>query len=198
MLSDLSPDYWNNRYLNNDFGWDIGYASPPLKEYFLQLKNKDASILIPGAGNGYEVELLIELGFKNVCVLDFAQAPLDALKKRLPDFPEKQLLQKDFFEHEGQYDLIIEQTFFCALDPDLRKKYVEQMCLLLKPGGKLVGLLFNDVMNTDRPPFGGSEFEYRNLFSERFDIKVMEACYNSIKPRMGKELFVIMQLKAQL
>lgn len=197
MLSDLSPDYWNKRYLNNDFGWDIGYAATPLKEYFLQLKNKEVSILIPGAGNSYEAELLVELGFKNVDVLDFAQAPLDALKKRMPDFPEKQLLKKDFFEHEGKYDLIIEQTFFCALDPDLRKKYVEKMNLLLKPNGKLVGLLFNDVMNTDKPPFGGSESEYRDLFSGRFDIKVMSPCYNSIKPRMGKELFVIMQPKLQ-
>lgn len=195
MLKGLNADYWNNRYLNNDFGWDIGYASTPLKEYFLQLKNKEASILIPGAGNGYEAELLVELGFRNVTILDFAMAPLEAIKKRMPDFPEKQLLQADFFDLEGQYDLIIEQTFFCALAPDLREKYVEQMHRLLKPDGKLVGLLFNDVMNTDSPPFGGNSEEYLDLFSGRFNIIVMEASYNSIKPRMGKELFVIMQPK---
>jgi thiopurine S-methyltransferase len=194
-VKDLTAAYWNSRYLKNDFGWDIGYASTPLKEYILQLENKETLILIPGAGNGYEAQLLVELGFKNVYVLDFAQAPLEAIKKRIPDFPEKHLLQKDFFEYQGQFDLIIEQTFFCAIDPVLRKRYVDQMHQLLKPNGKLVGLLFNDPMNYDRPPFGGNEPEYRELFSKRFDIKIMDPCYNSIKPRAGKELFVIMQPK---
>lgn len=196
-MNDLSAEYWNNRYVNNQFGWDIGYVSTPLKEYIHQLQNKDISILIPGAGNGYEAQLLFELGFKNVYVLDFAQAPLENIKKRMPDFPDKQLLKSDFFECTGKYDLIIEQTFFCALDPSLRKSYAEQMHRLLKPDGKVVGLFFNEAMNTDQPPFGGSEDEYRELFSKRFDIKVIELCYNSIKPRMGKELFVIIQVKSQ-
>jgi thiopurine S-methyltransferase len=195
MLMDLSAEYWNKRYVDNDFGWDIGYVSTPLKEYFLQLKNKDLSILIPGAGNGYEAQCLFEIGFRNVYVLDFAETPLQSLKRRMPEFPEEQLVRQDFFEYKGHFDLIIEQTFFCALDPKLRESYAVQMHRLLRPGGKLVGLLFNEVMNVDKPPFGGSEKEYKLLFSKRFDIRVMEPCYNSIKPRTGKELFVIMQVK---
>ncbi|MES2567094.1 MAG: methyltransferase domain-containing protein [Bacteroidota bacterium] len=195
MLNDLSSEYWNNRYIKDDFKWDIGSVSTPIKEYILQLNNKEALILIPGAGNAYEAQFLYELGFINTDVLDFASVPLEAIKQRMPDFPKERLIQKDFFHHKGEYDLIIEQTFFCALHPDLREKYVDQMHALLKPGGKLIGLLFNNKMNMDEPPFGGNENEYRNLFSKRFDIKIMKDCYNSIKPRMGKELFVIMQPK---
>lgn len=195
MLHDLSEDYWNSRYLFNDSGWDIGEVSTPIKEYIDQLQNKNNSILIPGAGNAYEAEFLFNSGFKNVVVLDFAVEPLQNIKSRLPHFPDKQLIQTNFFDHEGQYDLIIEQTFFCALNPDLRKRYVEQMHQLLKPTGKLIGLLFDAILNLDKPPFGGSKEEYFPLFSELFDIKVMDSCYNSIKPRMGRELFVIMQPK---
>lgn len=192
-MEDLTQNYWNNRYLNNDFGWDIGDVSLPLRTYIEQIKDKNCSILIPGAGNSYEAELLFNLGFKNVVVLDFAKEPLLNIKKRLPDFPDEQLMQQDFFEHQGQYDLIIEQTFFCAINPNLRPKYVQKMYELLKPKGKLVGLLFNAPMNEDKPPFGGNSNEYQLLFQNQFTFKVFETCYNSIKPREGKELFIVLE-----
>jgi SAM-dependent methyltransferase len=194
-MTDLTDKYWNNRYETNDFGWDLGEVSEPLAKYIEQLNNKDLKILIPGAGNSYEAELLFNLGFKNVYVLDFAEYPLQNIKKRLPDFPRNHLIQQDFFEHQGQYDLIIEQTFFCAINPNLREEYVKHMKSLLKPNGKLVGLLFNDILNKDKPPFGGNKEEYEKLFFEMLDVKKMEVCYNSIKPREGRELFIIMQNK---
>ncbi len=195
-MHNLSQEYWNTRYQTNDFSWDLGEASVPLKEYIQQLNNKDISILIPGAGNAYEAELLHQLGFHNVTVLDFAAEPLQNIKKRIPDFQDSHLVQQDFFEHKGQYDLIIEQTFFCAINPDLRSKYVEHMNSLLKPNGKLVGLLFDDVLNTDKPPFGGNREEYQTLFSPVLEIQKMETCYNSIKPREGRELFITMRKKS--
>jgi len=194
-MHDLTEHYWNKRYINDDFGWDLGEVSEPLKVYFEQLTNKDLRILIPGAGNSYEAEFLFNKGFKNVFVLDFAEAPLHNIKNRIPDFPSTQLIQQDFFNHQGQYDLIIEQTFFCAINPSLREQYAKHMKQLLKPNGKLVGLLFNDVLNTDKPPFGGNTEEYITLFSTLFDVKLMETASNSIKPREGRELFVMMQNK---
>ena len=194
-MHDLTQQYWNKRYVNDDFGWDLGEVSKPLKVYIEQLTNKDLTILIPGAGNSYEAEFLYNLGFKNVFVLDFAEEPLQNIKERMPQFPSTQLVQQDFFNHQGQYDLIIEQTFFCAINPSLRQQYVNHMKQLLKPNGKLVGLLFNDVLNTDKPPFGGNKEEYNALFSNLFNIKLMETAYNSIKPREGRELFVMIQNK---
>jgi thiopurine S-methyltransferase len=61
---------------------------------------------------------------------------------------------------------------------------------LLKPGGKLAGLLFNDPLNTDHPPFGGNKEAYKNYFNPYFHFKVFETCYNSIKPRKDRELFI--------
>ena len=94
----------------------------------------------------------------------------------------------DFFNHTGQYDLILEQTFFCALDPSLRTNYVQKMSELLKENGKLVGLLFG-VQFPNNPPFGGSREEYLSLFSDTFKINLLEPCYNSVKPRQDSELF---------
>ncbi len=196
MMHDLSPSYWNNRYHTNDFSWDLGVVSSPLKAYFDQLKNRALKILIPGAGNAYEAEYLHLQGFKNVFVLDFASEPLLHIKERIPSFNSEHLIHNDFFEHSGQYDLIIEQTFFCAIHPSLRKRYVLHMLQLLKPGGKLAGVLFDDRLHTDKPPFGGSMDEYNPLFFPDFQKLYFDPCCNSIKPRAGRELFILLQKKA--
>ena len=187
----LNNAYWENRYFNNETGWDVGKITKPLKEYIDQIEDKSIKILIPGAGNSYEFEYLINNGFENIYVLDFAQSPLDNIKKRIPNCTATQLLKSDFFEHEGSYDLILEQTFFCALDPSLRKEYVQKMQSLLNPNGKLVGLLFQFPLTEVGPPFGGSKEEYELLFTNDFEIKLLETANNSIKARQGNELFFI-------
>ncbi|MEO6304149.1 MAG: methyltransferase domain-containing protein [Bacteroidia bacterium] len=191
MNHSLTAKYWDDRYLKNDFGWDLGQVSPPLKEYFDQLTNKDLFILIPGAGNAYEAEYLVNNGFTNVFVCDIAPIPLQNLLERCPKIKASNLLLEDFFElNHRQFDLIIEQTFFCAINRSLRKKYFTKAYELLKPGGKIVGLLFNDVLNEDKPPFGGTKEEYVNYFADLFIPKVYETAYNSVKPRAGRELFI--------
>lgn len=189
----LNKNFWEQRYRENKTGWDIGYISTPIKKYIDQLTNKDLKILIPGAGNSYEAEYLWEKGFKNVFVIDIAEQPLKNLKNRLPKFPDKQLINIDFFELKDSFDLILEQTFFCALDPSLRKKYSNKMNKLLKKNGKIVGLLFDFELTNEGPPFGGSKNEYFNLFSTLFKIKTLEKSYNSIKPREDRELFFIFE-----
>jgi len=191
----LDQSYWTERYKTGQVAWDIGHVSTPIKEYVDQLDDKDTKILIPGAGNAYEAEYLWQQGFNNVHVVDLSHEPLQNLKLRVPDFPTEQLIQKDFFELKGGYDLIIEQTFFCALDPKLRVAYVDKMNTLLKPKGKLVGLLFSIPLTDDGPPFGGDQSLYMSLFEERFYIRSLETAYNSIKPRAGKELFIQMNPK---
>lgn len=188
---ELGKQYWTDRYINQETGWDVGYVSTPLKEYFDQLKEKNIRILIPGAGNAYEAEYLHQAGFTNVFLLDISEEPIHAFKKRVPGFPAEHCICEDFFLHDKKYDLIVEQTFFCALHPSLRERYVLKMKDLLSPEGKLIGLLFNIPLNADKPPFGGNEAEYRNLFEGKLVIQQMEKANNSIKPREGNELFFI-------
>ena len=190
----LNKAFWDNKYNNEKLGWDIGYISTPLKNYIDQLANKNLKILIPGAGNGYEVEYLFIRGFTNIHVVDIAQQPLDNLKHRIPHFPKDRLIHMDFFElQESNFDLILEQTFFCALDPSLRGTYVIKMNNLLRENGKLAGLLFDFPLTEKGPPFGGDINEYKNLFFEHFKIKTLERAYNSVKPRDGNELFFIFE-----
>lgn len=191
----FDSNYWEERYKNDQAGWDAGSITTPIKGFIDSLTNKNLKILVPGAGNGYEFEYLIQLGFSNSYVIDIATTPLQNIKARLPEVPDSNIIHGDFFDHAGEYDLIIEQTFFCALNPALRQQYAEKMYSLLKPGGKLVGLLFNFPLTEQGPPFGGSAVAYEAIFSAQFTINKMEEAYNSIKPRAGKELFFIFEKK---
>lgn len=186
----LDENFWDSRYQSKNTGWDIGYISTPLKEYFDQLTNKNLKILIPGGGNSYEAEYLHKNGFTNVFVIDLSKTALENLQKRIPSFPENHLIHSNFFDLKENFDIIIEQTFFCALNPSLRSMYVSKMSELLVANGKLVGLLFNIPLNDNHPPFGGNKEEYINYFKPYFKLEIIETSYNSIPERKDNELFI--------
>ncbi len=187
----LNDEYfWDNRYKSQNIGWDIGEISTPLKTYFDQLTDKNINILIPGGGNSYEAEYLYNKGFKNVYVIDLSLTALSNLQKRIPYFPKNQLIHSNFFELNDTFDLIIEQTFFCSLPPELWPNYALKTSELLKPKGKLVGLLFCIPLFKDRPPYGGTKEEYIPYFLPYFNLEIMKTSYNSIPERRNSELFI--------
>jgi thiopurine S-methyltransferase len=188
-----TQEFWQKRWLNNKTGWDIGYAAPPITDYIDTITDKNVKILIPGAGNAYEAEYLHKNGFTNVYVMDIAPKPLENFKERVKDFPGEHLLNEDFFKHTGQYDLIIEQTFFIAIEPELRGKYAFKMRELLKFGGHLTGLLiFKNEPSPGGPPYVDTKEEYLRHFEGVLNIQKFEIAQNSIKPRAGWEVFIDM------
>ncbi|WP_426059493.1 methyltransferase [Hymenobacter sp. B1770] len=199
VFPDFDAAYWQGRYAAGRDGWDAREVTPPLRAYFDQMDAAEQPrILIPGAGRAYEAEYLHHLGFLEVFVADLAPEPLAALAARVPDFPPQHLLQADFFElpSDPPYDLIVEQTFFCALNPALRPAYASQCAALLRPGGTLMGLLFDtDFGPVQEPPFGGTKEEYRGYFEPYFEFRHFETATNSLGPRQGRELFICLKKK---
>ena len=185
----LDQDYWDTQYKAKTTGWDLGLVSPPLKAYIDTLQDKNISILIPGCGNTYEATYLLELGFTNVTVIDIAPTLVKIIEQKFITNTNIQVLLGDLFKHQGEYDLIIEQTFFCALPPTMRQKYVWKMHELLADKGILAGLLFNRTFEIS-PPFGGSQEEYELLFKNAFDFLKMDVSQESVVPRSNSELFI--------
>ena len=186
----LDEKYWEERWEKNEIGWDIGHAAPAITEYMDQLTSKEVKILIPGCGNAYEAAYLAENGFSDITVLDIAPKAVEILKEKFVDVPEIKVLQEDFFEHQGKYDIIIEQTFFCAIPPFRRKEYASKSAELLNENGKIIGVLFDKEFNQPFPPFGGCPCEYKPVFEPNFIVKTMDECYNSIPPRANSEVFI--------
>lgn len=184
-----SKEFWSNKYQAEETGWDLGQISTPIKEYFDQVENKSLKILIPGCGNGHEAEYLHRQGFTNVNILDLTDEPLIAFKERVSDFPKEHIHLGDFFDHEEKYDLIVEQTLFCAINPVSREAYAKKVYELLNPTGKLVGVMFSRQFESG-PPYGGDKEEYLGYFSNLFQSIQIEDCVNSVGPRQGNEYFI--------
>lgn len=187
---ELNQEFWNERWRNAETGWDVGYATDPIVEFMSKYENKNDKILIPGCGNAYEAEFLIEKEFTNIHLIDIATEAIEKLKAKFSKHNSINIICQDFFELDGQYDLMIEQTFFCALPPHRRKDYVKKAADLLTENGRIVGVLFDRNFEKQGPPFGGTKDEYLKLFEKHFEIKTMEKCYNSIPPRAGSEVFI--------
>jgi hypothetical protein len=191
-------EYWNNRYKEAQTAWDMGYPSTPIKTFIDGLVDKNQPVLIPGCGNAYEAEYLLNQGFTNITLLDIAPIVVEAVSQKLKshiDSGNLTVICRDFFEHKGSYQLILEQTFFCAIPVGLRKQYASKMHELLSQNGILAGLLFNFPLTEQGPPFGGSKDEYLGYFDPLFTVLKLEECINSIKSREGRELFMLLQKK---
>lgn len=189
-MDNLDENFWDTKWKNHETGWDIGHASPAIVSFFENHQNKNVKILIPGCGNAHEAEALSQLGFTNISVLDIAPTAVENLKYKFQNNRNIQVLHGNFFEHQEQYDILVEQTFFCAISPALRVEYVEKAHSILSENGKIVGVMFQIEFEKQGPPFGGNREEYKNLFQNKFEIKTLENCYNSIEPRKDKEVFV--------
>lgn len=185
----LDQRYWEAQYQAKSTAWDIGTVSPPIQSYLDAIEDKSVRILIPGCGNSYEADYLLAKGFTNVTVIDIAPTLVENLQSKHVNNNAIQIVLGDFFEHQGEYDLIIEQTFFCALPPFLRQRYVWKMHQLLSKKGILAGVLFNRTFEVS-PPFGGSEMEYQELFQDAFHLLQLDECKNSIAKRENSELFI--------
>ena len=187
--------YWSDLYRHQLTGWDAGSITTPLKEYIDQIADKSIRILVPGCGNGHEVRYLYDNGFLNVDVIDLIAEPVNKLKNYCEKWHASQFIIGDFFNHHGQYDLILEQTFFSSIEPRQRSQYAKKIYDLLNDEGRLVGLLFTIEFPGDHPPFGGSKEECSSYFKPFFQFDVFDISYNSIKPRKGNELFINLRKK---
>ncbi|RZJ75038.1 MAG: methyltransferase domain-containing protein [Flavobacterium sp.] len=179
LENEFNQSFWDVRWENNQTGWDIGEPSPAITTYLAQYSDKNTAILISGCGNAHEAGWLLKNGFTNITLIDIAPKAVDILKEKFALKPQVKILCEDFFEHNGNYDLIIEQTFFCAIPPERRTEYVDKMTAILNQNGRIIGVLFNIEFNQQLPPFGGSITEYKQLFETKFIIKKMDDCYYS-------------------
>ncbi|MEP7129160.1 MAG: hypothetical protein ABI729_09845, partial [Chitinophagales bacterium] len=71
--------------------------------------------------------------------------------------------------------------------------YEKKMYSLLATPGTLAGLLFDDPLMKAGPPFGGTREEYLPYFQHYFNLHKFEKATNSIAPRSGRELFMILK-----
>ena len=193
---DYKCEDWQRHYEENDLGWDLGQVAPPFVKLWQEEKLPLGKVLVPGCGRGHEVVFLAENGF-DVTAIDFSSGAVTYLKNALKKRNlEGRILHQDFFSldesHEGVYDLVLEQTFFCAISPKQRRDYVLNVSRILKPGGILVGLFYH----TDEqggPPYNTTREDIEIHFSKKFEIQELDKTSLSTEQRKDKEWLGILK-----
>ncbi len=187
-------DFWNSRYVEKNTGWDLGLVSPPLiwmvESGWLPPGSK---VLIPGAGRCYEGIYLAGLGY-SVTAVDFApEAAREARENAEKSGVSISVLERDLFLMDpniyGTFDILFEQTCFCAIDPERRTQYKEMAERMIRKGGELLGLFYAHGREGG-PPWTTTEEEIRGLFGESFVFSECAITPHSVESRKGEELMV--------
>jgi SAM-dependent methyltransferase len=187
----LSASFWEGRYQNATARWDLGQPAPPLVHYFTSPDAPQSGrTVVLGSGSGHDAVFLAQQGFE-VTGVDFSPAAIAAAQQRaVAAKVSANWLQRNIFDlvpaYELQFDYVVEHTCFCALEPDLRDRYVQLVHQLLRPGGHLIGVFFTH----DRPggpPFGSHPDELQQLFGQYFQICDLAVTPHSVGDRLGDE-----------
>jgi len=190
------PEYWEKSYQSGDMGWDLGGPTPIFDDW-IQFQTDSLSICILGAGNGWDAINFAEKGH-NVTAVDFAESAIDNMHTSAQSKGVQiNIVHSDIFDlcklFNHTFDIVLEYTCFCAIDPARRMDYVRITNQILKPDGKLVALFFpiDKDINDDGPPFAVDLDSTINLFSKYFIIDTKEIPSLSTERRNGREVFII-------
>lgn len=196
--ADLSESYlWSERYIKEDTGWDMGSPSPSLVWAVDKLKLPRMRVAVLGCGAGHDAQLFASKGHM-VTGFDFSQ---EAIKKAQSLYPSHSHLKwecRDVFEisdeFRNSFDLIVEHTCFCAVDPARRSELVKVWRSILSDEGQILGVFF--VMPKPYgPPYGGTEEEIQDLLQEHFRKSLWVRSKVSHPGRLGRELVVVAHVK---
>lgn len=186
MKNHNDPEYWEERFQKENTPWELGEASPTLVELEKVAEFRPgSSVIVPGCGRGQDALHFCRLNYQ-VSAVDWAKPAIEELRvlarrERL----SLEALKADFWAIPASwfhtFDIWVEHTFFCAIDPIDRARYVDQLLNLLKPGGDFIGAMFIRNQFEDRsirgdggPPFWSTEKEITELFSPHFEILKLE------------------------
>lgn len=190
------PDaaFWEQSYQAHATPWDLGGPTPVFARLIREQAVPKGRLLIPGAGRGYDALAFVEAGFE-VTAIDLSETACQQLREAATKRGVTlDVRQGDFFalQAAGCFDAVLEYTFYCAIAPEQRAAYRDQMARLLRPGGLLVGLFFplNAPRPNEGPPYGVDVEAIKASFSSRFELLQEAWPPDSIKPRRGNEVLM--------
>ncbi|MDD5333889.1 MAG: methyltransferase domain-containing protein [Rhodoferax sp.] len=171
-----STEFWQQRFEQNEIGWDRGSPSPQLLAWLDSGELQPCRIAVPGCGSGWEVAELARRGFA-VTGIDYTAAAVEKTRALLQAQALKaEVVQADVLSYRPAqpFDGIYEQTCLCAIHPDHWFEYAGQLRDWLKPAGTLWLLLMQMLRPAASeqglivgPPYHCDINAMRALFPER-------------------------------
>ncbi len=189
------PDYWEEIYQAGRAGWDLGGPTPAMHRVLESGEIPTGRLIVLGAGRGHDARDFARHGF-TVTAVDFASEAVAAMRELSDPSAPTDIVQADIFslpaELDHQFDVVLEYTCFCAINPARRAEYADVVARLVKPGGMYLALLFPLDHHAGGPPFAVSIDEALTLFRKRkFRLKRREVPDDSVWQRHGLEELLI-------
>lgn len=189
--------FWNERYATKNTGWELEKPTPVLTDMLPRLKLSKSKILVLGCGSGNDAAYFAEQGHI-VTAVDFSREAIETAKKKYGHIPHLHFVELDIFKiphaWNQTFDLIFEQTCYCAIKPSQRNDLVGLWKRMLHSQGFIMGVFFVNEHQAG-PPFGGSEWEIRERLKMYFQMLFWGRWRNSVAARRGKELFIYAKIK---
>lgn len=193
-----SSEFWEDLYQRGRDFWDLGGPTPVFKRILKSDQFDPGSMIVLGAGRGYDARMFARHGYK-VTAVDFAEDVVREMQARSDPEAPVEIIQSDFFDLPDKcddiFDYVLEYTCFCAIDPQRRLEYVELVKRLLKAGGIFIALLFPVSNHKGGPPFAVDPNKFTAMFSESgFELMHRETPADSVQQRQGIEELLIFHM----
>jgi hypothetical protein len=192
----FKEDFWTNVYKTENPGWEIMEPAPALVKVLPSLKLPKLRVIVPAGGTGEDAAHFAQQGHI-VTSVDISAEAIERGKKKFPNLPIT-WVQGDIFNlpasYRKSYDLVFEHACYAALPPSRRKQMIDLWRSWLTPGGHLLGVFFA-MYKRQGPPFGGSEWEFRERLKTHFRFLVWKRWRESVPRREGRECLIYAQLK---
>jgi SAM-dependent methyltransferase len=172
-------------YAESNPPWDIGKPQPP----FLAVADQVVSpVLDAGCGTG-GTSLFFAARGAQVTGIDFVEAAiLRARSKAEANGLAVEFLVKDAMtlgDWDRRFSSVIDSGLFHIYAGDERRRYVQGMAHVLKPGGRLFLFSFND--DPSWPGGGVSRQELYDAFADGWEIASLELTDGEVNPAFEAE-----------
>src|SRR6516162_6743216 len=162
--------------------WDIGRP----QKAFLDIADQiTGSVLDAGCGTGDTALFLAERGCQ-VTGIDFIEEAINRAKRKAAQrgvqatFTVKDATTlKDWSE---RFDNVIDSGLFHVFSDEDRRRYVEGLAIVLKPGGRLFLMCFSDEEPGTQGPRRVSKKELHAAFAEGWVIESIEPTRAEVRP----------------
>jgi len=162
--------------------WDIGRP----QQAFLDVADRiTGSVLDAGCGTGENALYFASRGRK-VTGIDFLEEPITRARRKASErglsatfLVMEALALKDL---PDVFDSVIDSGLFHVFSDEDRKRYVEALATVLKPGGRLYLLCFSDEEPGTQGPRRVSKNELRDAFAQGWVIESIEPSRYEVRP----------------
>jgi SAM-dependent methyltransferase len=162
--------------------WDIGR---PQKPFVDAADGITGSVLDAGCGTG-ETALFLAARGCQVTGVDFLEAPIARARQKARErgvsvtFLVKDALTLKHWTE--RFDNVVDSGLFHVFGDDDRKRYVEGLGTVLKPGGRVFLLCFSDEEPGTQGPRRVSRQELRDAFARGWSVESIEPARLEVRP----------------